>query len=320
MKIKTSIISIFYIGILFLSGCNLSQPISSNSSNTETSKTTEIIESTELNPTIIIELTITPIPSDTSAPQISATSTSAVLFPQISSIDSMPMLYISAGEFQMGLEGFDSDERPVHSVYIDSYWIDKYEVSITQYKACMNAGACSAPKHTSAWSITDYFTNPIYENYPVVFVDWNQANDYCTWAGRRLPTEAEWEKAARGNDQRLYPWGNREDSVSFANIYIEGGPKVAAPVDSFPNGVSIFGVYNLAGNVWEWVSDFYSDEYYSMSPIDNPAGPVKGIYHVVRGGSYGDLLYDSRVTNRMKADPVVNTDFIGFRCAMNIQN
>ena len=203
---------------------------------------------------------------------------------QLRPIDKMQMVYVPAGEFLMGSlpDTGNSSERPQHVVYLDSYWIDRTEVTNAQYRLCVNAGICSAP---GCWKEKDFSD----DDQPVVCVDWVQAHTYCQWAGVRLPTEAEWEKAARGLDGRTYPWGEQPPSCLYA-VMNEGGKGCGAekpwPVGSKLKGASPYGALDMAGNVWEWVADWYAADYYQDSPVRNPAGPSSGLDKVLRGGSW----------------------------------
>jgi len=190
--------------------------------------------------------------------------------------DGMVMVYVPAGEFLMGSSDADGqardDEKPQHTVYLDAYWIDRTEVTNAQYRKCVEAGACREPE---CWSVRDQ---------PVVCVGWGDAQAYAAWVGGRLPTEAEWEKAARGMDGRIYPWGNGAPDCSRANYSsCVGRPAV---VGSYPAGASPYGALDMAGNVWEWVADWYEEGYYARSPDRNPQGPAYGGLWVVRGGSF----------------------------------
>ena len=218
-------------------------------------------------------------------------------------LDEANLVYISSGEFEMGLTEKEVDylqlnsqycsaaldlSIPRHKVFLDGYWIYRTEITNAMYKLCVNDGVCSSPKNSYSKERTDYFTNPKYKDYPVVFVSWIDADNYCNWAGGRLPTEAEWEKAARGTDNRLFPWGNDFPVSDLANTTFS--KLDTEPVDSYPLGASPYGVYNLAGNVYEWVADWFSATYYQSSPYENPTGPsnLSGELdrRVVRGGAF----------------------------------
>ena len=201
---------------------------------------------------------------------------------------------VPAGEFTMGSATGDSDERPTHQVYLDAFSIDRYEVSVRQYAAFLQETGGDSP---SDWKAMN---QPSYQNRPVSNVDWADAAAYCKWTGKRLPTEAEWEKAARGTDGRLYPWGNKAPTPRHAN-YGQTGSSIhgtLAPVGSFKNGKSPYGLYDMAGNVWEWVSDWYDHDYYKDSPSQNPTGPSSGESKVLRGGSWDSGSQQLRSTLR----------------------
>jgi len=202
-------------------------------------------------------------------------------------------------------------------VYLDAYWIDKTEVTNTMYARCVQAGVCDAPSSKGSNYSDSYYGSSQYADHPVVYVDWFQAQAYCEWAGRRLPTEAQWEKAARGADGRTYPWGEQEPNCDLANY---DGTKWCigdtSAVGSYPSGASPYGALDMAGNVWEWAADWYSSSYYSQSPGNNPTGPSSGEYRVIRGGSYGRDERELRSAYRGDDDPNdESSSLVGLRCA-----
>jgi serine/threonine-protein kinase len=234
--------------------------------------------------------------------------------------DGLTMMYVPAGTFSMGSEKND-DEKPIHSVYLDAYYIDKFEVTNAAYKRCADSGKCTPPGKNSSFTRSAYYTNPEFDEYPVIYVDWIMAKTYCEWRGARLPTEAEWEKAARGTDGRMYPWGEKL-SCDKANYDNRTGNKRGcgigdtSKVGSYFNGVSPYGLYDMAGNVLEWVNDWYSETYYKNSPTSNPLGPSSGTSHVRRGGSWYD--WDNFVRSAARfvtGDGISVRDDAGFRCA-----
>jgi formylglycine-generating enzyme required for sulfatase activity/DNA-binding CsgD family transcriptional regulator len=244
--------------------------------------------------------------------------------------DGMVLVQVPAGEFEMGSSRAEDpqaseEELPQHSVYLDAYWIDQTEVSNAQYAMCVaDAGACTMPANTSSRTHGSYYDNSQYADYPVIFVSWSQAADYCEWAGRRLPTEGEWEKAARGVDGRMYPWGSSFDGTlanycdvncqtDWKDSRFDDGYGDTAPVGEYPDGVSLYGVLDMAGNVYEWVADWF--EPYHRSQQTNPTGPVDGLDKIIRGGSWGDDPAHIRSSMRSRINAESWSDFIGFRCA-----
>ena len=242
--------------------------------------------------------------------------------------DGSVLVYVPEGKFIMGKKEdkklfFTPEDNalPEHEVILDAFWIDQTEVSNGQYKACVDAGKCPPPMINEAELSSANFGNPKYDNYPVVNVLWENAVSYCSWVNRRLPTEAEWEKAARGTDGRLYPWGNKLpwDMIEKNDIllnYNQSKIDTTTPVDEYKNGASPYGAYNMAGNVSEWVADWFSATYYEISPSRNPLGPDKPDEyhgHVLRGGSYAEGLWTTIATARRMTVPFAQ--MIGFRCA-----
>lgn len=213
---------------------------------------------------------------------------------------------IPAGEFQMGSENGSDNEKPVHTVYLDEYQIGRYEVTNRQYNNCYWAGVCIG---------NVYHANL---DHPVSGVSWRQADIYCKWVGGRLPTEAEWEKAARGTDGRTYPWGEGID-CDKANYSSCVGD--TSPVGSYENGKSPYGLYDTIGNVWEWVNDWYDENYYQNSPLSNPLGPDSNLYmvlRVVRGGGWVTSADEARSATRRGLSPINEVLGVGIRCARDV--
>jgi len=226
------------------------------------------------------------------------------------------MVLVPAGEFTMGSAMGDPDERPPHQVYLDSFLIDTYEVTVGQYATFLKEGGGHPP---SDWEAMNRLAH---QKRPVSNVDWSDAAAYCKWAGKRLPTEAEWEKAARGTDGRLYPWGNEPPTLRHAN-FGQTGPinhGALSPVGSFEEGKSPYGLYDMAGNAWEWVSDWYDDNYYKASPPRNPEGPSMGGFKVIRGGSWNSSSRVLRSSDRYWDPPTFRSQYFpGFRCVKKPQ-
>lgn len=224
----------------------------------------------------------------------------------INPIDSAVMVWVPSGWFQMGANINDAYSGLMRKVYLDGYWIYKHEVTVAQYQAfCLESGKEMAPAPSWGWSI----------DHPIVNISWFDMADYAKWAGVSLPTEAQWEKAARGTDGRIYPWGNIWDPTKCNEVTI--GPKRTQPVGSYPAGASPYGCMDMAGNVIEWCADWYAKDYDSNAPVKNPSGPADGIFRVMRGGTWhfsfeGDFRSFYRFPSNI--DPTNRTDDLGFRC------
>lgn len=222
--------------------------------------------------------------------------------------DSSVMMLVPAGQFWMGLkEGPTHHDAQPHKLYIDAFYMDKCEVTNRQYNKFVEETGHKKPFYHNDPRFSDHM-------FPVIGVDWEDAAAYAKWAGKRLPTEAEWEKAARGGlHGKKYPWGDDLDKEK-ANYH----SMLSTPVASYnPNG---YGLYDMAGNVWEWVSDFYSPNYYTMSPLSNPQGPKYGVrFKVLRGGAFNTSWQSLLCGHRHSYDPTLSHYFIGFRCAKDIE-
>ncbi len=229
-----------------------------------------------------------------------------------STMDGMVQVFIPEGEFIMGTtHNHDFSDSPEHTVYLDAFWMDKVEVTNAMYLKCLQNGGCTTPV-----SDNFYYDNWIYRDHPIVYVSWGQASAYCQWADRRLPTEAEWEKSARGTDRRLYPWGGKAPNPRLANF---SESLIQESVSSFryPLGASPYGVLNMAGNVREWVADWFDPDYYSYSPYANPKGPESGTERSLRSASYNENGPEIAITNRYNHEPESAGLSRGFRCSQD---
>lgn len=222
----------------------------------------------------------------------------------------MQMVLVPAGKFTRG-STLGEDEKPVRQIYLNGFYMDKYEVTVGQYARYLEATDMEEPPD---WGTMNQMHN---QRRPVVNVSWEDAVNYCKWAGKRLPTEAEWEKAARGTDGRIYPWGNEAPTRLHANYGRKDWDDhlALAPVGSFEAGKSPYGIYDMAGNAWEWVFDWYGLDYYKTGPEKNPIGPDKGEEKVVRGGSWLYVSDFLRSAHRFNAQPMNRHFGYGFRCA-----
>lgn len=266
---------------------------------------------------------------------------------RVRSADGMVMVCVPSGEFQMGnaeeevqaaievcnqhygdcdREWFES-ELPVHEVALDGFWMDQTEVTNEQYAQCVATGACDPPADSSSYTREAYYGNSAYDDYPVVYVSWYSATAYCQWVGGRLPTEAEWEYAARGPGGYAYPWGDVFEGTRLnycdANCDFDWNDEAyddgyadTAPVGSYPSGASWVGVLDMSGNVWEWVADWYGD--YTFERRENPTGPVSGDSRVLRGGSWDNFQGLARCACRRWFDPEGSSIDFGFRCVFPV--
>jgi formylglycine-generating enzyme required for sulfatase activity len=285
---------------------------------------------------------VTAPPSATEVPVLGST--------RVSEIDGMTQVFVPGGDFLMGSDTSSfANERPVHTVSLDPYWIDRTEVTNAMFATFVDQTGYQTDAETAGSSYVYLpdsghteltqgadWQHPLgpdssLENlsqHPVVHVSWNDAQAYCEWAGRRLPTEAEWEKGARGTDGRIFPWGNAFDGTRLnsadvnlgagrGNSSFDDGFQLTSPVGNYPLGASPYGALDMAGNVWEWVNDWVDEAYYQSSPSSNPGGPASGEYRVVRGGSWHDPEDGQRAAYRGWAAPDDTDITLGFRCALS---
>lgn len=256
--------------------------------------------------------------------------------------DGATLVYVPEGEFTMGSDADDAlaecqkfgtgcerdwftNEEPPHPVSLDAFWIDQTEVTNAMYAKCVDEGGCKEPANASSETHPSYYGNSEFENYPVIYVDWSMAGAYCSWAGRRLPTEAEWEKSARGTKAFTYPWGNTLDgtalnfcdancALDWANKSFNDGYADVSPVGSYPSGQSIYGARDLAGNVWEWVNDWY--DVYPGSEM-SISKEFQKKYRILRGGSWYYSDANARSAYRLSNAADNTFDNVGFRCAQS---
>jgi formylglycine-generating enzyme required for sulfatase activity len=223
-------------------------------------------------------------------------------------IDGSTLAYVPPGEFTMGNAGFDA---PVRSVTLDGYWMYQTNVTNRMFAQCVAVGACTAPAQELGGPV---YSNPEYANHPVIGVTWDQAQAYCTWSQGQLPTEAQWEKAARGPSRNAYPWGNEKPACDLLNLgYCTGR---TTEVNAFPSGVSAYGLFDMAGNIFEWVSDWYAQDYYKNAPTTNPTGPDSGQYRSIRGSSFETDFNQAESALRHFGAQAYHHYDLGFRCAI----
>ncbi len=279
------------------------------------------------------------VPTSTILP-VDPASLSKIATTEVSPDDESVMVYVPAGKFSMGSEHGLIDEQPVHTVYLDAFWLDRTEVTNAMYRKCVEAGKCREPYDQT------YYNDPQFSDHPVVYVSWVDAGNYCSFVDHRLPTEAEWEKAAiwdpANNKKLVYPWGdtydcskaNFDDETKLdASLMQDGsancdGYDLTAPAGSFPEGASPYGALDMAGNVWEWVYDAFIEvdpftativNYYAISPSENPKGvdPAITEYRSMRGGSWNWTFGYGRSAYRLWYGKNDRYDAVGFRCAVS---
>jgi formylglycine-generating enzyme len=239
--------------------------------------------------------------------------------------DGAPMILIPEGIFPMGVpkgaRDGGMDERPNHDVFVDTFYIDKYELTNGRYLQFVTETGHRTPQHPTDPKKGIWKGNMMPEsiaNLPVINVDWYDANTYCQWAGKRLPTEAEWEKAAKGPNDWRFPWGNVEPTMEHLNFNQSWrGEATLTEVGIYEKGKSPYGVYDVAGNVWEWVADWYDPGYYAISPAQNPQGPENGTHKTLRSSGWQGETPQVRIFTRIKSLPTDRNNSTGFRCAQD---
>ncbi len=293
------ICALLIAGLFLFSGCSWPSPVIPVTGNDES-----------LEPAVEVELA-TSIPDEEpeGMPEEPPAGTTLTWF------DQSEFVYVPGGEFVMGRDvPGGADYSPAHAVSLFGFWIQRTEVTNQQYGACVAAGQCSPPV-TEAGE-PDWYADPAKLDSPVVNVSWEQAQAYCLWIDARLPTEAEWEKSSRGVDARLYPWGNTEPTCELANYNGCIEPVGPAAVASYPFGISPYKLDDMTGNVFEWVSDWYAEEYYLVSPASNPRGPEIGTHRVIRGGGYASVADELDAALRFAEQPDEHRPDLGFRCVL----
>jgi serine/threonine-protein kinase len=262
-----------------------------------------------------------PTATRTIVPSNAPTSTLAPGAAVVATADGMTLAFVPAGPFRMGSPDDDpqafGNEKPDHVVDVPAFWIDRTEVTNAQYQMCVAASACTPPIGVDSATRKNYYADPQFVDFPVILVSWRQARAYCEWAGRRLPSESEWEKAARGTDGRLYPWGDQPPDNTLLNFNLAALDTTR--VGAFPNGASPYGALDMAGNVVEWVDGFYYDSYFVF--VRNTVTPTPaflGGVRILRSSSWHDLFANIRVASRRYAVSETSAyNDVGFRCALD---
>lgn len=289
----------------------------------------EVAATATLESAVVAALTaLAPTPTPLPVPTIPPTATPEPLIADTGA----RMLYVPPSIFRMGTDDGESDEGPAHLIRMEGFYIDETEVTNGQYQLCVAAGICAAPAQSSATYHDSYYGDPAFDDYPVIFVNWFDAERFCEWRDARLPTEAEWEMAASFDPAQSlklrYPWGDAFDGektnfcdancpLARREAAFDDGHRDTAPVGSYRDGRSPTGVYEMVGNVMEWVSDWYDPRYYRDSTDTNPQGPLAGDFKVIRGGSWLSGVDELTVTVRSSFDPTVARANLGFRCAQD---
>jgi serine/threonine-protein kinase len=329
---RVSRLILFILFALLPAACSTPAAANSPAAPVATSTiTAELPTQTMPAATLAPEPTLQPTPAATATPTVGST--------RVIDVDGMVQVYVPAGDFTMGSNEKDAKkslaggraypEIPVNTVYLDGYWLDKYEVTTGQYKLCVDAGVCNVPHRIDSMTRPLYYGNPDYSNYPVIWINWSMALAYCEWAGRKLPSEAEWEKAARGTDERRFPWGNDPVDGTRANFCdincllainnpgFNDGYADTAPVGSFPRGASPFGALDMAGNVWEWTSTLVRPYPYNANDGREvlQENPNVGGERVWRGGPWSDGVWWMRSALRYRSKDWYWYFNLGFRCA-----
>jgi formylglycine-generating enzyme required for sulfatase activity len=320
------IIGIISLGKGFISPATPTAAVVSTLTNAPTEVVTEA--PTELVTEVPTEL-VTEVPTEMAtetltviAPTLSPPTASPTPFAEK---DGMTMIDISAGEFMLGSDMGDADEKPFQTMFLDAFSIDQTEVTNKMYSLCVADGMCVLPSHIGSPNEKVYYGNSKYENYPVIYVNWDMAKAYCQWAGRDLPTELQWEKAARGTNGLVYPWGDKFDGrlLNYCDVNCANHNKAdnryndenvnLAPVGYYQSGASVYGVLDMSGNVWEWINDWYDVHPNGIQTASTYFGQK---FHVIKGGSWMHNMYEARSSNRSYfsvASDAFN-DYTGFRC------
>ena len=246
----------------------------------------------------------------------------SVMFSRAEAATHPEMAYFPAGEFEMGSpdEEGKASEHPRHNVYLDAFYIDKYEVTFKDFEEYL---AANPKQHPTITGWYDRKARPDMVNNPIFGLQWKRCKKYCEWKKKRLPTEAEWERTAKGIEKRKYPWGDEppdDQRANFGNCCFINRGTVLSQVGSFDQGKTPQGVFDLGGNVAEWVYDWYDKNYYKKGPYKNPKGPEKGKYHVIRGGAWNSLPVYLRSSSRYGDSDAKDYYGIGCRCAKSVDN